>query len=139
MPTGKGFVSGAALLVSRVEFEQLGGFDEKFFMYFEDVELCHRAGLSQIPVLVEPKFRVRHASGHSATRNPGVRLLRSFRSATLWHDKQGESVRWYSVYVVFDSLARFLLAIVKNQRRVAIGYLQLMQFAVRTAISGTSL
>jgi GT2 family glycosyltransferase len=36
------WLSGVALLVRRDEFLDLGGFDENFFMYYEDVELCHR-------------------------------------------------------------------------------------------------
>ena len=36
------FVSGCAMLIERSEFDAIGGFDERFFMYFEDVELCWR-------------------------------------------------------------------------------------------------
>ncbi|UCE03073.1 MAG: glycosyltransferase [Candidatus Latescibacterota bacterium] len=36
------WLSGVALLARRDEFLDLGGFDESFFMYYEDVELCHR-------------------------------------------------------------------------------------------------
>lgn len=37
-----GYVIGADMLMRREEFLQTGGFDEKIFMYFEDVELCQR-------------------------------------------------------------------------------------------------
>lgn len=64
------WVSGAAILVRRVAFEAVGGFDEGFFLYFEDVDLCvrmARAGWSSW-VIEGPAFR--HEGGASARRRP---------------------------------------------------------------------
>jgi GT2 family glycosyltransferase len=36
------WLSGVALLVRREEFIEIGGFDENIFLYYEDIELCHR-------------------------------------------------------------------------------------------------
>ena len=57
------WVSGAGFLVRRDAFEAVGGFDEAYFMYVEDVDLCwrlHRAGWA---VLYEPSARVVHEQG----------------------------------------------------------------------------
>jgi GT2 family glycosyltransferase len=48
------WANGACLMVRRGLFEQLGGFDKHFFMYFEDVDLCRR--------IHQQGYRVRHAA-----------------------------------------------------------------------------
>jgi GT2 family glycosyltransferase len=61
-----GMVSGAALMVKRELFEKIGGYDEKFFMYLEDDDLClrlHRAGY-QNRVLTTAK--ITHLEGRSS-------------------------------------------------------------------------
>ena len=40
------WVSGACMMVRSASFKSLGGFNEKFFMYFEDMEICYRAKLN---------------------------------------------------------------------------------------------
>lgn len=59
------WVAGTALFITRKLFEQLNGFDEKFFMYFEDVDLCNRAQMHNKEVLYFPDFSVLHYSGKS--------------------------------------------------------------------------
>lgn len=46
------YVSGACMLISRIVFEKIGLFDERFFMYFEDVDFCMRAKNAHLPVSV---------------------------------------------------------------------------------------
>lgn len=53
-------VAGCALLVSRRACEQLGGFDEAYFAYCEDIDLCLRARQAELPVALVPAARVRH-------------------------------------------------------------------------------
>jgi GT2 family glycosyltransferase len=53
-------VTGCALLVSRRACLELGGFEETYYAYFEDVDLCLRARLAGLPVAVVPAARVRH-------------------------------------------------------------------------------
>lgn len=60
-----GWISGGAMLVLRDIFEKLGGFDENYFMYFEDVDLCRRAKRLDCKILVDPAARVLHESGKS--------------------------------------------------------------------------
>lgn len=53
-------VSGAALLVRRSAFQQLGGMCERFFMYYDDVDLCWRMRLAGWEVVFSPRAVVWH-------------------------------------------------------------------------------
>jgi N-acetylglucosaminyl-diphospho-decaprenol L-rhamnosyltransferase len=59
------WISGAASFIRKEIFQKLGGFDEKFFMYFEDINLCKRARQLDYKVLYYPGFIIKHFSGKS--------------------------------------------------------------------------
>jgi N-acetylglucosaminyl-diphospho-decaprenol L-rhamnosyltransferase len=62
------WVSGACVLVRRSALEQLGGLDEGFFMYAEDIDLCRRLRGLSLDVRYEPEATVIHEGGASAPR-----------------------------------------------------------------------
>ena len=59
-PVEAGFVSGCALLVHRAVIEEVGGLDEAFFTYYEEVEWCYRAQRAGWHVLFVPSAHVWH-------------------------------------------------------------------------------
>lgn len=71
-PLGESFaVCAAAMLVRREAFEAVAGFDERYFCYFEDVDLCFRLRLSNWMVLQSPDAIVEHVGGGvTAPRSP---------------------------------------------------------------------
>ena len=54
------YVSGAMLLIKKEIFEKLGGFDENFFLYFEEVDLAYRASLIGIESVIDPRITCIH-------------------------------------------------------------------------------
>lgn len=65
-PLGETFSAcGAAMLVRRETFEAIGGFDERYFCFFEDVDLCFRLRLAGWRVLQSPDAIVSHVGGGS--------------------------------------------------------------------------
>jgi N-acetylglucosaminyl-diphospho-decaprenol L-rhamnosyltransferase len=62
------WLSGACLLVRRDVLERMGGFDEGFFLYCEDMDLCARVRAAGLLVRYEPGALARHEGGHSAPR-----------------------------------------------------------------------
>lgn len=64
------WVSGSCFLVRRVAWDAVGGFDRRYFMYMEDVDLCWRLGQAGWQVTYEPAAQVVHVQGASADRHP---------------------------------------------------------------------
>lgn len=82
-PRRVAWVTGCGMLVRRECFEQLGGFDREFFLYFEDVDLCNRARAAGWSVRYEPRLVVTHHSPlHSRTVSPRMRLMTRFAQLT---------------------------------------------------------
>src|SRR5262245_45019475 len=54
------WVTGGCLLVRRECFRQLGGLDESFFLYYEDVDFCRRAAAAGWGVWFDPSLEVTH-------------------------------------------------------------------------------
>ena len=79
--TAVDWVSGSCMLVRRKAFEELGGFDESYFMYGEDVDLCWRAHRAGYAVAWVPSASVTHVGGISTRRTPYRMLAAHHRSA----------------------------------------------------------
>jgi N-acetylglucosaminyl-diphospho-decaprenol L-rhamnosyltransferase len=62
------FLVGAALLVRRELLDEIGGFDESFFMFDEEVDLCYRAAAAGWKVVFTPEAEFVHVGGASTTR-----------------------------------------------------------------------
>ena len=63
------WVSGAALCCRRTCFDEIGGFDENFFLYFEDVDLCIRMAGAGWEIWHVPQAIIQHRSGASFEGN----------------------------------------------------------------------
>lgn len=64
-----GWLSGSCMVVRRWAWEQIGGFDPAYFMYFEDVDLGQRLGQLGANVYI-PSAVVIHEGGHATGRDP---------------------------------------------------------------------
>ena len=72
------WVTGAAMLLERDAIPAAGPFDERYFLYFEDVDLCRRLRAQGRAVRFEPAARVRHRFGRGSRRQVPWNPL-------LWH------------------------------------------------------
>ncbi|GAA1692308.1 glycosyltransferase family 2 protein [Microcella alkalica] len=71
-----GWLSGSCFLVRRAAFEAIGGFDDGYFMYFEDVDLGHRLSRAGYRNVYEPDARALHTGAHS-TGAESARMTRA--------------------------------------------------------------
>ncbi len=79
--TAAGWVSGSCFLARRSALEELGGFDEAYFMYAEDMDLCWRAHDAGWGVGFTGTAEVTHVQGVSTARHPYRMMVAHHRSA----------------------------------------------------------
>ncbi|MDO5032123.1 glycosyltransferase family 2 protein [Corynebacterium sp.] len=88
-----GWLSGSCVLVRWQAFEEIGGFDERYFMYMEDVDLgdrFRRAGWSNV---LCPEAVITHAKGHSTEAHKGAMLRAHHASA--YRFQADRHPQWY--------------------------------------------
>jgi len=92
-----GWLSGACLVLRREAFEQVGGFDERYFMFFEDTDLGDRLGRSGWTNLYVPAAQVTHIGGTSWRARPAP-MIRAHHASALRY-LRGRYHRWYQAPV----------------------------------------
>jgi GT2 family glycosyltransferase len=135
-PTGRGFVSGAALLVDRASFERVGGFDERYFLFYEDIDLCLRANALGVTTAIDERWVVRHAGAHSTRPRFGQSLLWSYESAIRFHGGRGSPLVGYRLYVIADAVLRGTVRLIRRDSRGVAAYGALVRRAAADLLSG---
>ena len=82
-----GWVSGSCLAVRRTALEAVSGFDDRFFLYEEDADLCRRLRGAGWRVVFTPAAEVRHRQGFSMAKAPRRARLEYHRSHLLYYRK----------------------------------------------------
>jgi GT2 family glycosyltransferase len=110
---------GAFLLVRREVYEQVGGLDEAFFMYGEDIDWCYRIKQAGWDNWYHPAVRIIHYKGASSRRKPAKIVYEFHRAMALFHRKH-----YAQKYSVLTNLAvyagigvKLALALGRNQWR----------------------
>jgi N-acetylglucosaminyl-diphospho-decaprenol L-rhamnosyltransferase len=81
------WVSGSCLLTRRAHLDSVGGLDEGFFLYEEDVDLCVRVRRLGYKILFTPAAEVLHHRGRSMAREPGRARFEYHRSHLRYYRK----------------------------------------------------
>ena len=79
------WVMGAAMLIRRGPFDSVGGFDERFFLYWEDADLCRRLRERGFTTRYVPSARLVHTGGASARTQRREATYAFHRSAYLYY------------------------------------------------------
>jgi N-acetylglucosaminyl-diphospho-decaprenol L-rhamnosyltransferase len=79
-----GWLSGSCLLVRRKAFDQIGGFDERYFLYMEDTDLGDRFGKAGWLNVYVPSAEVLHHKGHATRRESARSLMAHHRSTYMF-------------------------------------------------------
>jgi N-acetylglucosaminyl-diphospho-decaprenol L-rhamnosyltransferase len=99
------WISGACFLVRRKAWEDLQGFDDGFFMYMEDLDLCWRAWRAGWAVELEPASEVLHLQGVSTDQRPYRMIVAHHRSVLRFASKTLQGPKRLGLPVVGAGLA----------------------------------
>lgn len=114
-----GWISGAILMLSRWHFEEIGGFDERYFMFFEDVDLCYRFKQSGYRSVYVPDARALHEGAHSTRSRMAEMVKAHHTSAVLFLNRLYP--HWYQgplrMMLTLGLAARSVLEQAKYRRR----------------------
>ena len=100
------WATGASLLIKTEVFKKIGLFDERYFLFYEDVDFCVRAREVGFGVLFVPAARIWHKVGVSAGRNAFNDIYYITRSRLYFVRKFNRLVEW----VIFVTLHGWRLA-----------------------------
>ena len=109
-----GQVMGAALLIRRSLFQSLGGFDERYLLYYEDVDLCARAHAIGSRCYYLKEAHVTHIGRASSSQNTGLALALHIRSRLIYarlHFGRGAQMLLATTSLLMEMPIRLLLAL----------------------------
>ncbi|HEX4703955.1 MAG TPA: glycosyltransferase family 2 protein [Pseudonocardiaceae bacterium] len=92
-----GWLSGSCMLLRRAAFEAVGGFDERYFMYFEDVDLGDRLAKAGWQNVYVPSATVMHIGGHATAQAPRKMLAAHHHSAYRYLADRHRGPQWAPV------------------------------------------
>lgn len=116
-PARVDWVIGAAVALRRDAVERVGGFDEGFFMYAEDLEWCHRAGRAGWEIRYEPGAVVVHLANRSGAQAFGPRRTAAWLQSTQRFVRRANGPAWAGAYYALNALGtgtRYALARVRH-------------------------
>ena len=108
------YISGCCMLIRREVLKKVGLFDERFFLYYEDVDFCLRAKKMGYKLFVETKKSIYHKLSSSVGKNSSLAVYNQTLSAVLFGKKYSSSINKLLniVFILMQSLLIFL----KNPR-----------------------
>ncbi len=134
------YLKGACLMIDTAALRQVGGLDERFFMYFEETDWCRRARDAGWRLEMVPQISVAHLEGAAVARASGFSLAQFQKSYRLYLSKHhGSHVIWrYRAlqYLEYTSKGLFrLLAPWRQRNRVlAADYLAIAGWQTQRSI-----
>ena len=97
------WVKGGLLMIQKDDFETLQGFDEKIFMYTEDMELCYRAKQRGKKIQFYPNVKVIHAEHGSANRS--FAIVHIYKGLLYFYKKHRSGLEYFVLRILLQAKA----------------------------------
>lgn len=136
-----GWLHGCCLLLRLEAFKHIGGFDENFFLFYEDDDLCLRLQKAGFACLFEPRARARHLGGASSAPSLRTSFIKSFHYARSRHLAIHKYVgnragRIYLTKILLAAVPATLIYAVLLQRKYAVRWFAWGCAAMSSACAG---
>jgi len=105
------WVKGGLFMIRKEVFESLRGFDEKIFMYTEDMELCYRAKLKGYETFFYPNVAVLHAEHGSTSRT--FAIVNIYKNLLYFYKKHKSYAEYLILKTILTIKAVFLIIVGK--------------------------
>lgn len=112
-------ISGACFYVSREDFKRLGGFDERYFLHVEDIDLCWRARRMGGSVVFAPEARVVHL-GSTSRKHPVVVEYHKGKGLTRYFRKRADTPGQYVLALALSPLI-MMASVLRPAMRIMLG------------------
>ncbi|MNN23643.1 N-acetylglucosaminyl-diphospho-decaprenol L-rhamnosyltransferase [compost metagenome] len=108
---------GAFMMVRQETIQQVGGLDETFFMYGEDVDWCYRIKQAGYGIHYHPATYIVHYKGASSRRKPLKIIYEFHRAMWVFHRKHYKAkYSWITNTAVYSGIAlKFTLSFIQNK------------------------
>lgn len=105
------YVTGACMLIRREVARQLGGFDPRFFLYFEEKDFCYRARRAGWATYFDPGAEVVHRIGGSSGQDPAITVVERCRSMRRFYEKHYGPLRCLALRGILIAAGSLRLAV----------------------------
>tara|TARA_Y100000590_G_scaffold369313_1_gene430479 strand:- start:315 stop:1178 length:864 start_codon:yes stop_codon:yes gene_type:complete len=113
------YLKGFALFINKPQFENIGFFDENFFLYFEEIDLCKRVIKNGKKIFLIPKAKIKHTGGQSHIKNINTPMELSRN----WH--------WmWSTFYYHKKHHGYLFALLKISKKLFSSFLKVIIFTI---------
>ncbi|MBD2508070.1 glycosyltransferase family 2 protein [Nostoc muscorum FACHB-395] len=130
-------VVGAAFFIRSSLFHELGGFDENFFMYFEESDLCQRAQYQGYKIIYTPHVSLIHLKGYSIQKVANAMSIEYRRSQIYFYQKHRPI--WEQlllrVYLFYKFFGEFITTANPNSLKIIVLLFTIKKNAVKVSVS----
>ena len=107
------YVKGFAIFINKEQFKEIGFFDENFFLYFEEIDLCKRVIEMNKKIFYIPEAKVKHLGGQSHTNDINVPMELSRNWHWMWSSFYYYKKHKGSFYALVKMSSKLFSSIIK--------------------------
>lgn len=118
-------ISGSCMFISRYLFEKIGGFDEQYFMFGEDLDICYQVYQNGYEIHYLPTTQIMHYQGESVKSAPFDSLNAFYNAMIIFSDKHFSKSKGVltKFFIRSGIVLRKIIALINNHRSQIISVL----------------